>query len=626
MRRETREALLSELSAQTKRGERYIRRRFILEQLLAFPEAERPATDREREDLERFVIQEESEQAVAFPRLPLSGPSEETLRQWNEIHQRQWVAYCARFDREISVRQTGPLAREVARIWERITPRLDAAGWVGESGQRNYAALLKAPSYLVEPPGSDEGSYYRAALAFVWRFAWANWCRENATKIATRVVLRKRAEDGEHETAEADVAAELLGSWLEKMIEKAKKAVFVSHTPSGIIGDLYAPHAELAAFIEAQADDAEDPRAVKDYAKDCRERWQASLKQLETDGRPEAVHKWEEVLYLPKVLGDFLWVVKVAPAIRRHLAGQKAALPAIGQEIHRQLVEMCWAPGRQLELIEDGKARLVDAAGNELAEVPLLDPDNFEAIQHGAALLRSLTGQRFFRYVVTEAHRQAGKPNAADIFFEGGFRGVATAIGENSKKAPDRIADVLKAGWSFQRQWAGGEVCGLWTYSHQAKAAQGQRAVLVVTPAPFLRPYYAIKRLGTERRFSVPILPEPEFVGRERDYAAQGVLLQLVGAELLEHREELVTEGGAKLAPAELDRLAQRAALPRKVLPEVLERWIAPGGPLEQVGADRYNLSDAERYLPARKWLIEAGRRTIAGRERRREGKKRRRS
>ena len=135
---------------------------------------------------------------------------------------------------------------------------------------------------------------------------------------------------------------------------------------------------------------------------------------------------------------------------------------------------------------------------------------DFEAIRRGSEWLRSLTGQRVLRYLATESHRQAGKPNGADILFEGACRGFAERLGEYSNKAPERIAAVLRAGAGFRRHGPVAKSRPMDLNWRRSEAARGQRATLVVTPQ-LSRAYYAIKKLGADRRFSVPILPEPPF-------------------------------------------------------------------------------------------------------------------
>ncbi len=595
-----------------KRGERYIRRRFILEQIDRAPESERPTAESEREDLERRLMALEG-----ADRAPGAWP---TSRDWTVEREVWFKAQRERFDRNVVASPKGLLAAELARIYERIEPRAKAEGFaMPPLSEWNYSALLdKVPPHTVEPAGLDEGNFYRASLAFHWPTAWDSWRMENAPLLAARGALTASSEQlAKHSAAE--------GRLKQAIEEQRAKAYVVVRGPDGQaipeeLDGMYGLAARLAGFIER---DLGEPEAAKQYRAEQRALlaqrplfpppgtlpWEAP--EARGDFHPARM-LWGNCLYLSKVLAAVL-----LPRVLEQLsAEQRAPIPALAQGTVRDLEAACWAPGRQLELLEDGNARLLDASGAELAAVPLIGTVTFEAVQHGAELLRSLTGQRVLFYLVREAHRQHGRPNAADVLIEGGLRGFAEAIGEHSKRAPDRIAEILKAGQSLRYTWPGGEIGGLWTYDFREKAAPGKPAILAVTPAAILRPYFAIKKLDADRRFSVPILPDPPFVGRERDWAAQSVFQFLLTAELLEHRVELAR--GAKLTADKLADLARRAGLPAKVLPAVLEQWTGPGGPFKRE-SDRYMLTDAnpDKYGAAREWLLEAGRRTLGSRARR---------
>src|SRR5208283_5654766 len=136
----------------------------------------------------------------------------------------------------------------------------------------------------------------------------------------------------------------------------------------------------------------------------------------------------------------------------------------------------------------------------------------------------------------------ARKPDPRIVAVDGGLAGFAELIGEKgSKSASDRVHNVLDAGQAFHSKWPGGEIAGLWTYGIRPHAP-GRRAEMQVVLGVPLLPHY------TRGDFLVPIVSLPGFVGRENEWAAQASLQFLVTAALVEHREELVTEGGANLS------------------------------------------------------------------------------
>ncbi len=460
--------------------------------------------------------------------------------------------------------------------------------------------------------------------------AWTAWRVDHAALLAARaVLLAARNATPPDELASRPMAEERLEQAIKERLEEACAAVLLPEGQPGgeEVDGMYELDARLARYIDTLGAEAHE------LADGYRRKWRMDLPQQPPcePGSPKLAPKgddsrlvrdrWADCLRLPRVLGNVLWQTVVRPQLE---AECRAPTPAIAVSVATELVAACFSPGRKFELC-DGKGKALDADGTVLleADVPSMDPDHFEALQRGAELFKGLTGQRLLFYVPRQLHLQKGTPNDGTILVPGGYKGLAEAIGEHSRKAPEKLVDLLRAGWLWHRTWPGGEVCGLWTFGWQRRASPKQHAILWLTPAPFFSPYYAIKRLDRDRHFSWPVLAEPSFIGRRLDHAAQNAFLFLLGGAFVEHRVELVQEGGARLPPAELAALAARVGLPPKLVPEVLERWTDTDGPLELVGVDRYILRDTERYRAARKWLLGAGELTLKNRARRRRARSR---
>lgn len=451
---------------------------------------------------------------------------------------------------------------------------------------------------------------HRLALAVVWPAVHESWRLDNAERLAARSTLRREQAKGDSAAGDPDAERKLEES-LREMLPLARDAVRIPpSTELPKLGDrdgLYTLDADFVQFVTTLP--FRDARKIA-------EQFKASRQNLRTDGE-EAWRDWQDPLVLPRTLARVLWRSLVKPAIE----GKTARLPAVlAFPVAQELTAACWAPGRQLALFDD-RAVLKSADDEDLAEIPIIDSADFEVMQRGVERLRSLTGQRVIRYLAKAVYElNLVNPGAADVVVEGGFSGFADLLGEKSKKAPEVVRDVLRAGHKFQRKWLNGnEVAGLWLMQNVAEY-HGRRAQLIITVGPVLRPYYGLRHLPKDHRFGVPVLPLPPFCGRERDWASQAVFQFLLTAEMVVRRMELATEGGALLLPTDLEHIADRAGMPKGSWRAVIDRWLHDGSDgdamLEQVAPNRYVIADRDPYKAAREWLLEGARRSLSGRQR----------
>ena len=506
---------------------------------------------------------------------------------------------------------SNPLVRAARAAFEKWNAELATAAKSGNGAKVQEIARLQ----------SDVT--WRMGFAFHWPEVLREWLTANAERLAARAALFSAANQEKNPDAlAAEPAAEgRLEQAVRELMPSATKAVRVPPREGlEALGgkSMFALDAALADFIAGLT-----LNGAREAANDWREKWRADWSQTRTPGEPACWERWADPLRIPRVLARVLWTLKVRPELDR----ERSEIPILALAVVRDLAESHWAPNRQLVLFE-GRA-VLRRDGVELAEVPLLDPGDFEAMQRGAERLRSVTGQRVIRHLAREAYElHKATPGRADVVIEGGFSGLAEALGERSKKAPETVRDVLRAGQEFKRRWANGsEVGGLWLYRNEVSEARGRRALLVVTVGTVLRPYFALSHLPAGERFGVPVLPMPPFVGeRKNDWAGQAVFQFLLEAELVARRLELVREGGARLTPADFERLAAKAGLPSGSWRKVIDRWTQDGndGPamLERVGTERFTLADREPYKAAREWLLQGGRISAAGRQRRAQAKK----
>jgi hypothetical protein len=469
-----------------------------------------------------------------------------------------------------------------------------------------------------------------AALEREFDSAWPEvrhaWELDNAPRLGAARALTGPLKTQSH--ADTPEALARLREAVEDELEREdfRKAVgwpWPLHHAEEEAEGMAAPLARLLVYLRARFCPREDSPASA-WLKTLERQGREGLAEWRTQGCLEGVppqeSPWQKLTpsLAASLVAQVLWFDRVAAEIER----SRPEVTVLPLSVVRDLAETHWAPHRQLVLL-DGRA-VLRKDGAELAEVPLLDPTDFEVIQRGVERLRSVTGQRVIRHLAREAYRlHKATPGRADVAVEGGFSGLAEAIGERSKKAAETVRDVLRAGQDFKRRWANGdELGGLWTYHNMVSEARGRRALLVVTVGTVLRPYFAMSKLPAGERFGVPVLPMPPFVGeRKNDWAGQAVFQFLLEAELVARRLELVEHGGVRLTTADFERLAAKAGLPHGSWRKVLDRWTQDGndGPamLERVGTDRFNLSNREPYKAAREWLLRGGQISAAGRQRR---------
>lgn len=376
--------------------------------------------------------------------------------------------------------------------------------------------------------------------------------------------------------------------------------------------------AGAADFIEKLGPDGKiGAAALRAKAKD---RWQEHVQPLFTDPHAAAAlwRLWVDPSYGtggPRILANLasvLWKDVVQPRLEKERQKQ----PALAYPISKQIADL-WRPDLQLALFDGhGGATLTNGDGEVVAQIPTLEPHEFQIMQRSHARLGSVHGHRVIRDVARRGQLQVlkGQPNASILLLPGADE-YAEEIGIRGGKGGEAVLDVLRAGQMFHKRWEGGETGGLWTYRHEKRTGPGRRASLEVRPGPILLPYYG-KQHGLQNQFLVPIVALPPFVGRRNDHGPQAAFQFHFVAALVERRRELVQYGGAKVTRDELERMAAAAGLPTSLLDQVIDRWTQDGDDaercLERVERDRYHLPDNSTYRDARAFLNVAGGRSAA--------------
>lgn len=329
----------------------------------------------------------------------------------------------------------------------------------------------------------------------------------------------------------------------------------------------------------------------------------------------ELYRLWFDPTFFPSpcrflsMLAPLLWksIVKTRIESKRH------NLPAIPVRVADEIHKICYSPGRRVEVVTGGGAELLDRRGGLLATIPSANSANIIAVQKQVRALKSLTGQRFLRWVVSKCCERTFDRglDASRIIVTGGLEELATLIGEgNSNSARARLRDVLVAGHMIHHRWHGGEIGGLWTYElRNQKAARNLPAEIEIRVGSILSPYYAMQRLPKSDRMLVPIVPLPVFHGGKAAWPAQAAFQFAVVHQLVGKRRELVAFGGIRIQRDDWIDLATPAGLHAEQVEPLLELWTDGSDEafLERTGTDRYHLAANTLYGAARDFITRGG-------------------
>jgi hypothetical protein len=274
--------------------------------------------------------------------------------------------------------------------------------------------------------------------------------------------------------------------------------------------------------------------------------------------------------------------------------------------------------------IEGNPPMLVDRHGVLLAKgsadvlraVPSTDLAAMEAwTRSGAALLGTVDAHRFLLWLIWEIHkRNIGGSGGSFVEVIGGWRELAETVGCRSKKAADRLRNIVCALDGFRFALPDDSVGRLLGLHYQPARGTGNPAILRLTPSPPLLPGYVFELSRRERKM-VPALRElPPMVGRERDHGALAELHWLVLLEMRRRCGEMVgtsedEDKGLPLAAEDWHRLAEVAGVPEPTLRRALDRWTQDGDDghafLRLLEEGRYSL--APRHEPTRRVLLHYG-------------------
>lgn len=330
--------------------------------------------------------------------------------------------------------------------------------------------------------------------------------------------------------------------------------------------------------------------------------------------------------------------------------------PGIQHEVSRQVARLCFDPDNSVKpaimrpfVVTDGANNTVASLPSDLAKEPheniLLSGEMSadvlkiiqERFQRGLKLLRQVTTHRLLRAIAGECaaqfHQGQSFIESRSLRFDGGMRGLAEAIGEpnpESGRVQHNLRRILQIGRWIEVHWADGSyVGGLWHENHLRDRETNQVCV-EIDAAPFFVPTFA-HRYKTPSRQVVPIIPLPPGLSDAHSRhqgplaACQSELVLL----LTDQRAQLVRYGGALIPCEERHRIANKYKLKPSIFEDYFEIWLqdtdTSPAMLERVDDERFILADNEIFGEARAFLLEGGKRSEEGRERQKNGEKKKR-
>jgi uncharacterized membrane protein len=482
---------------------------------------------------------------------------------------------------------------------------------------RTYAALDEIQVALT--PEIMIGDY-RVTLAYAWLGVLSEWRTTNAERLAARAVLFDESDDpAEVPEAEGCLAQAVLG-----LMPDARAAVRVATDLPGL-GEregMFALDADLADFIASQA-----IPGAKEAAEGWRKKWRADWAQQNTPGE-EHWGRWVDPLRLPRVLARVLWPLKVRPDLERERNRRDSAgvvAPVLTSLVETARVGLAGARhGAQVDWVENS-ARILDKNGRAVGELRVQGPTVDGRVIKLAAL-GTLAAQRVLRWAIWEGYEKRfirADPEFSVLTVEGGEGTLAAQFGLKGRKAANSLREAFDA-WSavwIDTPKGYGRIFA--AYHH--KPAPGRAARLEVHLLGPLRPGYvndelALHRHAEDKRIVPVPMPEqlPPLVGRENEGAPQAQLQLLTLREFRTRAEELAQRGAVEISEKRWRELAEEAALPLRLLADVLNafstgRGTTPAPPfLTRSGRNDFGLADA--YKRERTAILSAAGKVKRGR------------
>lgn len=275
---------------------------------------------------------------------------------------------------------------------------------------------------------------------------------------------------------------------------------------------------------------------------------------------------------------------------------------------------------------------------NKPEDLPLLAVQ--ASVDLAAQSLGTVQGHRLVRWLVWAANigHHLGDFTAVELHpgviakretvgigltIEGGLSGLAAALGDRSKRAPELYRKALMLlgthalAWRYRDHFGAGSLLNVTGLEPEGggKAAPMRRALLRIVVNPPLTPGVA-PQLPRGSGWLVPVLPLPPLLGGRAD-PGLARLDWVAVRHLAGEMPEIAARGGAFMP---WDRLAREAGgVSTGTLRRVLELWTSDtddgAARWEKLDGDRWMLAEREPTSAARAFLLRGAKRFAHGRE-----------
>jgi hypothetical protein len=387
--------------------------------------------------------------------------------------------------------------------------------------------------------------------------------------------------------------------------------------------------ANLADYIEAMAKRSHNETSrdlgfeladdIRNNARDC---WEScnglNVWRHEDRWRLEQFNFWYDADGTSRAMVALAWAIWELE-LKAEFEKYKGTLPALTTATHRAWRDTLLTDAKHLRYQED-RDLITDASGRILAQrnIALRKPGQLELILNSQNImgpLRTGAGRRMIRYFIERVFEQwrRGEPDFRAINIHGGFSALARDIGETSKKSDKILKEAIEEGAQWEIKIADREGRVLWGWREYK---QGRTKRLEIIVATELTPLAVHEAHGADR-ILIPVIPEPELVGRNNEHGAQLALVDVMTGEMVQRQLDILKYGGVRITEAEWEDMAHRVGLPVEVMEKAREAWTGPV--LERVSDDIWHLADNETYGEYRAYLNDGAelrnRRSLAGKK-----------
>ena len=319
------------------------------------------------------------------------------------------------------------------------------------------------------------------------------------------------------------------------------------------------------------------------------------------DGRWDLFKPLEKIGYAPRFAVSLAYICledEIRPAIER-VEKNQPALPLVISD--RASAVFGWTGAR----LKDGQIKNKEGDALASINVAVLSVSEANDIDHTFGLLRSMTGQRLVRALITKCARQSFASNTLDtrMEFSGGWAGLtAELVGTNSKRQVEEVKNIITIGKAIHMQWPGSDAeagGGFWFWGKEG-------GLIWIRLHDALSPFYALKNLGCGDRILVPVLAMPAVVNAKKWYAPQCAFQFSITKRLVIGRKQIKELGGIIMTPEDFYKEGKRHGLSAKITDQVIDRWLNDGDDGERMLDNNngvWHLADNATYGAARRFI-----------------------